>query len=233
MKPERDLRGKAFAVDLSLWLVQAASSPLLKAQHKHPHLFLTYSRATFFLRLGVRLVVVVARARDPRKRWRGGGDPSDGSLDARAALDARGAACVAVLRALGTPVVFAAGEAEATCAALDAAGLVDGVFTEDGDAFLCEATASEHTSNDEPSPPARRRRAVRRPPGFRVGRRERRRADPPRLGPALVAARRRRAGPLLRHGPRRRRAPRGAPGRGHVPRSVPPVSYTHLRAHET
>lgn len=136
MKPERDLRGKVFAVDLSLWLVQAASSPLLKAQHKHPHLFLAYSRATFFLRLGARLVVVVDGARDPRKRWRGGGDPSDGSLDARAALDARGAACVAVLRALGTPVVFAAGEAEATCAALDAAGLVDGVFTEDGDAFL-------------------------------------------------------------------------------------------------
>ena len=153
MKPERDLRGKAFAVDLSLWLVQAASSPLLKAQHKHPHLFLTYSRATFFLRLGVRLVVVVEGARDPRKRWRGGGDPSDGSLDARAALDARGAACVAVLRALGTPVVFAAGEAEATCAALDAAGLVDGVFTEDGDAFLCETTASEHTSNMTPLPP--------------------------------------------------------------------------------
>ena len=153
MKPERDLRGKVFAVDLSLWLVQAASSPLLKAQHKHPHLFLTYSRATFFLRLGVRLVVVVEGARDPRKRWRGGGDPSDGSLDARAALDARGAACVAVLRALGTPVVFAAGEAEATCAALDAAGLVDGVFTEDGDAFLCEATASDDTSNDDPSPP--------------------------------------------------------------------------------
>ncbi|KAK7253351.1 hypothetical protein SO694_00001463 [Aureococcus anophagefferens] len=79
VKPERDLRGKVFAVDLSLWLVQAALSPLLKAQHKHPHLFLAYSRATFFLRLGARLVVVVDGARDPRKRWRGGGDPSDGN----------------------------------------------------------------------------------------------------------------------------------------------------------
>ncbi|KAH8087773.1 prolyl 4-hydroxylase alpha-subunit [Aureococcus anophagefferens] len=147
VKPERDLRGKVFAVDLSLWLVQAASSPLLKAQHKHPHLFLAYSRATFFLRLGA-----ARRRRRRATRGSGGAAAATRRTEFGRARGPRraGAACVAVLRALGTPVVFA-GEAEATRGA-GAAGLVDGVFTEDGDAFLCETAASEHTSNDEPPP---------------------------------------------------------------------------------
>ena len=132
-----DLRGKAYAVDLSIWLIEAATSTILKGQHKHPHLYLTYSRATFFLRLGVRLVVVVEGARHPRKRWRGASCDAADELRTRGSLDAWGRACADVLYALGVPVVFAAGEAEATCAALDAAGVVDGVFTEDGDAFLC------------------------------------------------------------------------------------------------
>ena len=40
------------------------------------------------------------------------------------------------LRALGLPAVEAPGEAEATCAAMNAAGLVDGCATSDGDALL-------------------------------------------------------------------------------------------------
>ena len=41
-----DLRGKVLAVDLSVWLVEACTSKLLKTEHKHPHLFLTLSRAS-------------------------------------------------------------------------------------------------------------------------------------------------------------------------------------------
>ena len=31
-----DLRGKVLAVDLSVWLVEACTSKLLKTEHKHP-----------------------------------------------------------------------------------------------------------------------------------------------------------------------------------------------------
>lgn len=41
----------------------------------------------------------------------------------------------------GLPVVQASGEAEATCAALNAAGLVDGCQTKDSDAFVFGAQA--------------------------------------------------------------------------------------------
>jgi 5'-3' exonuclease len=43
-------------------------------------------------------------------------------------------------RSQGLPVVQAPGEAEALCGALNAAGLVDGVATVDGDAFLFGAS---------------------------------------------------------------------------------------------
>ena len=54
-----DLRGKVLAVDLSIWLVEACTSKLLKTEHKHPHLFLTLSRASFLLRHGALPIVVV------------------------------------------------------------------------------------------------------------------------------------------------------------------------------
>ena len=63
-----DLRGKVLAVDLSIWLVEACTSKLLKTEHKHPHLFLTLSRASFLLRHGALPIVVVEGARHPRKR---------------------------------------------------------------------------------------------------------------------------------------------------------------------
>uniref|UniRef100_S4RV57 XPG-I domain-containing protein n=1 Tax=Petromyzon marinus TaxID=7757 RepID=S4RV57_PETMA len=44
--------------------------------------------------------------------------------------------CCELLSSLGLPCLQAAGEGEALCAALDAAGLVHGCFTDDGDAFL-------------------------------------------------------------------------------------------------
>lgn len=134
-----DLENRVLAVDLSIWVVEASSSPRLAAEHAHPHLYLVYSRATFLLRLGARLVVVVEGARDPRKRV--AGSDAERSRAGVEALRTRGAACVRVLRALGVPCVTAAGEAEATCAALNAAGVADAVLTEDGDAFLCSAPA--------------------------------------------------------------------------------------------
>jgi 5'-3' exonuclease len=43
--------------------------------------------------------------------------------------------CRYLLSALGLECVQASGEGEALCAAFDSAGMVDGVFTEDSDAF--------------------------------------------------------------------------------------------------
>ena len=130
-----DLRGKVLAVDLSIWLVEACTSKLLKTEHKHPHLFLTLSRASFLLRHGALPIVVVEGARHPRKRWK-----SDRPDPGRAALAAWSRQAARLLRALGVPTLVAAGEAEACCARLTAAGVADGVVTEDGDALLYGAT---------------------------------------------------------------------------------------------
>ena len=130
-----DLRGKVLAVDLSIWLVEACTSKLLKTEHKHPHLFLTLSRASFLLRHGALPIVVVEGARHPRKRWKS--DRPDPGRDALAAWSRQAAR---LLRALGVPTLVAAGEAEACCARLTAAGVADGVVTEDGDALLYGAT---------------------------------------------------------------------------------------------
>ena len=130
-----DLRGKVLAVDLSIWLVEACTSKLLKTEHKHPHLFLTLSRASFLLRHGALPIVVVEGARHPRKRWK-----SDRPDPGRAASAAWSRQAARLLRALGVPTLVAAGEAEACCARLTAAGVADGVVTEDGDALLYGAT---------------------------------------------------------------------------------------------
>ena len=130
-----DLRGKVLAVDLSIWLVEACTSKLLKTEHKHPHLFLTLSRASFLLRHGALPIVVVEGARHPRKRWK-----SDRPDPGRAALAAWSRQAARLLRALGVPTLVAAGEAEACCARLTATGVADGVVTEDGDALLYGAT---------------------------------------------------------------------------------------------
>ena len=50
-----------------------------------------------------------------------------------------------VFQAMGLPVVKAPGEAEAVCAALDAAGLVQGVATKDSDALVMGAHTVYHT----------------------------------------------------------------------------------------
>ena len=103
-----DLRGKVLAVDLSIWLVEACTSKLLKTEHKHPHLFLTLSRASFLLRHGALPIVVVEGARHPRKRWKS--DRPDPGRAALAAWSRRAAPA-----GPGVPTV-AAGEAEACCA---------------------------------------------------------------------------------------------------------------------
>ena len=103
-----DLRGKVLAVDLSIWLVEACTSKLLKTEHKHPHLFLTLSRASFLLRHGALPIVVVEGARHPRKRWK-----SDRPDPGRAALAAWSRQAARLLRALGVPTLVAAGDGDA------------------------------------------------------------------------------------------------------------------------
>ncbi|KAJ1446821.1 PIN domain-like protein [Pelagophyceae sp. CCMP2097] len=134
-----DVRGLKLAVDLSIWLVEAASSAALAEAHAKPHLFLVFSRAVFLLKRGCRLVCVLDGERDPRKRWRDG--RGNGASGSRRRLDDAGREAALLLHGLGVPTFVASGEAEAMCARLQLAGLVDGVVTEDGDAFAYGAAA--------------------------------------------------------------------------------------------
>ena len=129
------LRGRTLAVDLSIWIVEARSSTALARQHANPHLFLALSRALFLMRRGVELVFVLEGERSPLKR-----------VHARVRCTASQfeqwtSECRQVLEALGLPCVRADAEAEATCAAMSSLALVDGVITNDADAFLYGARA--------------------------------------------------------------------------------------------
>ena len=136
----RRVRGKTVAVDLSIWIFEATS------QRELAELFtpagqvakVVFERACNFLRHGVVPVGVLDGVPPPEKLRRlglltaagaGGGD-----------FRKLGEVASKVLAALGLRAVDAPGEAEATCAALNARGLVDACATGDGDALLFGAT---------------------------------------------------------------------------------------------
>ena len=59
--------------------------------------------------------------------------------------------CQELLQLFGLPYIIAPAEAEAQCAWLDAQGLVDGVVTDDNDAFLFGAKHIYRYSNRGPA----------------------------------------------------------------------------------
>ena len=136
----RRVRGKTVAVDLSIWIFEATS------QRELAELFtpagqvakVVFERACNFLRHGVVPVGVLDGVPPPEKVQRLGLLTAAGAGGG----DFRGLGKVAskVLAALGLQTVEAPGEAEATCAALNARGLVDACATGDGDALLFGAT---------------------------------------------------------------------------------------------
>ena len=136
------VEGKVLAVDLSLWIFHAVSQPEL-ADLFPPEgqvAKVVFERALNWLRHGCVPIGVLDGVPPPEKlatmRLRHPGAVGAGGGEFRRLGDV----AVSVLRAMGLPTFEAPGEAEATCAALNAAGAVDGCATSDGDAMLFGAT---------------------------------------------------------------------------------------------
>ena len=136
----RRVTNKTIAVDLSVWIFEATS------QRELTEVFtpagqvarLVFDRASNFLRHGVVPVGVLDGVPPPEKLRRLGMLTATGAAGGE--FKGLAAAASKVLAALGLRTVAAPGEAEATCAALNARGLVDACATSDGDALLFGAT---------------------------------------------------------------------------------------------
>ena len=136
----RRVRGKTVAVDLSIWIFEATSQPEL-AEIFTPAgqvARLVFDRACNLLRHGVVPVGVLDGIPPPEKLRRLGLLTAAGAGGGE--FKRLGAVASKVLAALGLRAVAAPSEAEATCAALNARGLVDACATSDGDALLFGAT---------------------------------------------------------------------------------------------
>jgi len=139
---EELLEGKAVAVDVAVWLYEA------QLQHDVVMHFgpigaavkVVFERCVRWLRKGVLPVMVLegtGGGRSARVCSRG-----HGGLGSAFAAQNR---VRTLLEALGVPCMHAEGEAEATCAALVAAGICDFVATTDADALLFGAPRVLHS----------------------------------------------------------------------------------------
>nr|XP_054757000.1 uncharacterized protein LOC129263103 [Lytechinus pictus] len=152
------LKGRMVAVDLAIWLVESQVTGIKMMQGRviKPHLRNLFFRVSNFLRLGVKLVFVIdgtppelkweeiARRNEARVGggsrggWRGKNRRRGGGVKkaSRSHFTSWLKECQELLELMGVPCIQSKGEAEAMCAALNSAGMVDGCMTEDGDVFL-------------------------------------------------------------------------------------------------
>jgi len=146
-----ELRGQTLAVDLAGWVVQ--NQTVQGMSHvTRPHLRNLVFRSTTLLNLDI-LPVFVLDGEPPAVKsatvaarnqlnWGSSQRPKTNNLAQSPKVQKRRQftgilqECKRLLVSLGAPVVTAPGEAEAFCAALDRAGLVDGVISDDSDS-LC------------------------------------------------------------------------------------------------
>ncbi|XP_046339570.2 uncharacterized protein LOC124120732 isoform X2 [Haliotis rufescens] len=142
--PLSSLRGQTIAVDLSIWVCENQCVKSMQGVVARPYLRNLFFRVSYLTQLGVKLVFVIEGAA-PQLKWqemrrrqqalgRGRGGRAGGG--GRSNFNARLRECCQLLDLLGIPYIHSRGEAEAMCAALDAAGLVDACITDDGDVFL-------------------------------------------------------------------------------------------------
>ncbi|XP_043962835.1 flap endonuclease GEN homolog 1 [Gambusia affinis] len=147
--PLYSLSGKTLAVDLSLWVCEAQHVQGMMGKVTKPHLRNLFFRVSSLTLMGVKLVFVMegeapklkSETMSKRTEMRFGGSrkahsSKSSTTTSRGRFNAVLRECTEMLNCLGLPWVTAAGEAEAMCAYLDSAGLVDGCITNDGDAFL-------------------------------------------------------------------------------------------------
>lgn len=156
-----EMEGKVLAIDLSMWIMQAGEQLALipHCNQVEAAAKVAFERAIHWLRFGITPVFVIEglapaekKAAQHRRLYDSiggegrGGTTNNGRINSynNVAAAAMGPTqfirssqqVAAVLEALGLPVMQAPGEAEATCAALCTAGLVDGVASFDGDTLL-------------------------------------------------------------------------------------------------
>ncbi|XP_045137721.1 uncharacterized protein LOC123520005 [Portunus trituberculatus] len=147
--------GQAVAVDLAGWLVETQSLQLSHVMTR-PHLRNLFFRTVACLQAGV-VPVMVLEGDAPSLKWntiisrnqRNFGQPHGGrgvsgvssttttaNTGKRSHFNAILKKCTELFDLLGVPWVRAAGEAEATCAALNYHKVVQGVISQDSDVFL-------------------------------------------------------------------------------------------------
>jgi flap endonuclease GEN len=141
-------------VDLSMWIMQADQQASLAPHFSREEraIKVAFERAIQWIRHGC-LPVVVIEGKPPeekrgvqRQRFANrNGYFGGGGASGAASFTRLGCIVGEVLAAMGIPVFHAPGEAEATCAALCAAGCVDAVASFDSDALLHGAERVYHT----------------------------------------------------------------------------------------
>ncbi|XP_052801337.1 uncharacterized protein LOC128232037 [Mya arenaria] len=148
--PLSSLCGQTLAVDLSIWVCETQCVKQMQGVVSKPFLRNLFFRISHLSQLGVKLVFVIEGSA-PELKWdtmmkrqqarfpgRQGKPPGakPGGTQNRRNFNACLRECCELLDILGIPYLQSRGEAEAMCALLNAAGLVDGCLTNDGDAFL-------------------------------------------------------------------------------------------------
>ncbi|GAB4815602.1 hypothetical protein N2152v2_002648, partial [Parachlorella kessleri] len=155
----REVDGKVVAVDLSMWAMQADQQLALLPHFSREErcIKVAFERALQWLRHGC-LPVIVVEGRAPEEKrgaqqqrnanrgggsgWGGGsggysaGVGGNGQAPGASQFTRLGTLVASVLEALGLPVFYAPGEAEAVCAVLAQAGCVDACATFDSDVLL-------------------------------------------------------------------------------------------------
>ncbi|XP_063432046.1 flap endonuclease GEN homolog 1-like [Mytilus trossulus] len=130
------LHGQTIAVDLSSWICELKR---IQIAQTIPNLYLKnlYYRTTYFMKQGIKLVFVEDGTAPEIKRTALAqrNKNRNTNLD-RIGLKNISEKCRELLNNLGLPCIQSLGEAEAFCAQLNYAGVVDGVLTSDGDALL-------------------------------------------------------------------------------------------------
>ncbi|KAL6753192.1 hypothetical protein V8C86DRAFT_3140226 [Haematococcus lacustris] len=151
----RDVDGKVVAVDASVWIMEASQQANLQGVIYGTNARIAkvvLERTLNWLRYGVVPILVLdgvpPEAKLGRLQQRHAlltGKPAAGWMPRKRSAETGWLApcnrvITSLMHSLGLPVVQAPGEAEAMCAALNAAGLVDAVQTKDVDALLFGAT---------------------------------------------------------------------------------------------
>ena len=137
------LANKTLAIDTPIWLVEAQTSPSLNQYHRNPVLFLVYTRTISLLKVGVTPIFVMEGANSKRR--------SSSNSSRNVTFNQLQTELASMLQLLNVSVFYADGEAESLCGYLNENGVVDGVISNDADAFLygCKTLFTNFTSNFE------------------------------------------------------------------------------------